>query len=124
MLHCILHCHIRFRDGLAERIEVHADEVNGFYFIVLQCFHMLRDIPAGKKGAVDFRMKGLYASVADFRKSGNVADAGDRKSRLAQKFHSSAGGENLPAECDEFTGEFHYAGLVAYTYQCFHYAVF
>ena len=85
---------------------------------------MLRDIPAGKKGAVDFRMKGLYAAVADFRESGNVADAGDRKSCLAQKFHSSAGGENLPAEFDKGAGKFYNAGLVAYTYQCFHYVVF
>ena len=73
MLDCIFHCHIRLCDGFAERIEVHAHEVDSVNVIVLQLFHMFRNVAAGKKGSVYFRVESFHAAVADFRKTCNVA---------------------------------------------------
>ena len=72
MLDSVLHCHIRLGDGLTERIKVHAHEVDCFNIIVLQLFHVLRNVAAGEERTVDFRMERLYAAVTDFRKTGNV----------------------------------------------------
>ena len=72
MLDGVLHCHIRLRDGLTERIKVHAHEVDCLNVIVLQLFHVLRYVAAGKESSMDFRMERLYAAVTDFRKTGNV----------------------------------------------------
>ena len=114
MLDGILHCNIRLCDCLAERIKIDADEVDRLDAIGLELVHMVLDVAAGQKGSMDFRMKSLYATVADLRETGDVADAGHRHACLFQHFHGAARRENLPSEGNQFFGELYYACLVTY----------
>jgi len=60
-------------------------------------------------------MECLDTTLADFRETGDVADAGGVEAGLAEGLHGAAGGDDLPAEGHEGFGEVDDAGLVADT---------
>ena len=76
---------------------------------------MIRNIPAGEKGPVDFRMKGLHTAVADLGESRDIAHTGHRQTCLFQHLHCAAGGKDFPSERHEFPGETNDTRLVTYT---------
>ena len=111
----ILKGHVRFGDGLAERIEVDADQVDGLDAVVGDLLHVVGNIPPGKKGSVDLRMEGLDPAVTDFREARDIADRSHRKACFLQHLHGTAGGEDLPTHGDQFAGELDNARLVTDT---------
>ncbi len=116
----LLHLHSGFGDGLAERVEVHAHQVDVRDAVVAQRLHVGRIVAAGQQAAVHRGVQRLHAAVANLRKSGDVADVQCLHAAVAQKFHRTARGDHLPAEAPQLAGEVHYARLVADAYQCSH----
>ena len=62
-----------------------------------------------------FWMKGLYATVTDFREACDLADVDNLKSCILQKLHCATGCDDFPSEADKFLREINYASLVTYT---------
>ena len=102
-------------DGLPERIQVHAHEFDGLDAVLLQRFHMGRNVAAGQDAAVHLRVQRLHAAVADLREAGDFADADGLDAFAFQQFLRAAGGDDLPTEVHKALDELHEAGLVAYT---------
>ena len=64
-------------DGRGERVEVHADEVDGRDAVLLDRRHVLGEIATGEDAAMHLRMQRLDAAVEHFREAGVIADLGD-----------------------------------------------
>ena len=86
------------RYGLAERIEVHANQLYCLDSILLQGLHVLRHVPAGKNAAMDLRVQGFHTAVTDLRESGDLADAYGLHTFFFQQFLGSPGGDYFPTE--------------------------
>ena len=114
MLDCILHGDIRLGYGLLERIEVDAYKVDVFYPVFLELLTVALQVAPPEKSAMYLGMKGLNATVAYFRETGDIADVDDFESRFLQKLHCTARGYDVPAEAFECAGEFYHASLIAY----------
>ncbi len=105
MFDSILHRDIRFGDGLTKRIEVDADEVYLLYSVVAQLLHVIRNIPARKKGTVNLWMKGLYTTIANLGESRDITHTGHRQTCLPQHLHGAASRKDFPSERHKFAGE-------------------
>ena len=84
MLNRILKGYTLLGDGFTERVEVDADEVDGFNSVLAKSFHMLRELPAGEDASMDFRVEGLDPAVKNLRESGHFGDPGCVDSALFQ----------------------------------------
>ena len=104
------------RDGLAERIEVHADQVDRLDAVFFQGFHMGGHVPAGQDTAVNLRMEGLDPSVADFREAGHFTDSNRPDALAFQKLLRSAGRDDFPTKIDKPLDESDETCLVTDTY--------
>ena len=102
-------------DGLAERIEVHAHEFDRVDAVLLQGFHMGRDVAASQDAAVHFRMQCFHTAVTNLRESGDFADADGLHPLALQEFLRAPGGDDFPTEVHKAFDEVHKAGLIADT---------
>ena len=103
------------RDGLPERIQVHADEVDGFDAVLGEGLHVGGQFPAGEDAPVDLRVQGLHTAVEDLREAGDFADSDGFHTLPLEELLRPARGDDFPAEGDEPADEIHESGLVAYT---------
>ncbi len=100
-------------DGLLERIQVHAYQVDGLDTVLLQGVHVGLQVTAGQDTAVHFRMQGLHPAVQDLRETGDFADADGLHTFLLEKFLGSPGGDDFPTEVHEAPDKVHEPALVA-----------
>ena len=112
VLDCILHCHIRLCDCLLERIEVHTHHIDELDAVLFELRDVAVKIATSEKSAMNLRVKGLHATVTDFRETCDLADIDNLKSCILQKLHCTTCCDDLPAEIHQLTGEFYYAGLI------------
>ncbi len=75
--------HAGFGDGGSERVEVHADQVDGRDAVGVDGGHVLGQVAAGQDAAMHLRVQGLDAAVEHFREAGVVADFGDGQAGVA-----------------------------------------
>ena len=73
---------------------------------------MAVEVTTAKKTSVYFWVKSLYTAITDLWKTCALADVDYLKSCVLQKFHSSAGCDDLPTELYQLTGEFYHACLI------------
>src|SRR5690625_2100774 len=85
------------RDGLAEGIEVHGQEIDGADPEFLHGCSMALQIPAAKQSAVNLRVKSLHAPVEDLGKARMLGDVNYRQSDVPQHLRRTARRENLDA---------------------------
>ena len=103
-------------DGLAERIEIHAHEVDGLYALLGKSLHMLREFPASEYPSVHLRMQSLHAAVQDLGESGNLADAYGPDALALKEFLRTTGGNYFPPQIYEAPHEGDQARLIADAY--------
>ena len=101
-------------DRLAERIEVHAHQIDREDPQPAQGAHVLLVVAPGQQGPVDGRMERLDPSVADFREARHLADAGGGDPLPLEELLRAARGDHLPAPILQCAGELRNARLVAY----------
>ena len=89
--------HPKVHGGLLGRrdLDSHIDELNA---VLLELGDVAVEVAASEKTSVNLRMKSLYTTVTDFRKTCNLADVDDLESCILQKLHGTAGCDDLPTE--------------------------
>ena len=97
---------------LAERVQVHADEVDRRDPVLGDRRHVLGEVAAREQAAVHRGVQGLHAAVEHLRELRHVGDVGDGEAGGAQGLGGAAGGEQGEAEGAESGGELDQAGLV------------
>ena len=112
------------RDGLAERIEVHAHEVDGLNSILLKCLHVRGKVPACQDSAVHLRVQSLHPAVQDLGETRNFADAYGPDALALEELLRAPGGDYLPTEIYKALHEGNQARLIADAYQCSHFKSF
>ena len=78
-------------DGLLERIEVDADQVDRLDSLALQRGHMLWVLAAGEQGGMQSRVQCLHPPAEDLFLTGELRDLGHLQPRLAQSAGGPAG---------------------------------
>ena len=78
------------RDGLAKRVEIDDDEVDGGNRVRCQRRRMLGDVPPRENSGVHLRMERLDAAIEHLGKAGVVADLGDRKPGVRERLRRAA----------------------------------
>ena len=81
---------------------------------------MGRQVAPGQQAPMHLRVQGLHATVADFRKARDFADADGLHAFLLQQALRAARGNDLPAEPGKGRGKGCHARLVAYADECSH----
>ena len=102
----------RLGDGGGERVEVHADQVDGRDAVGVDGGHVLGQVATGQDAAMHLRVQGLDAAVEHFREAGVVADFGDVQAGVLEHLGGAAGGQQLDALGGEALGEFENTRLV------------
>ena len=83
--------HVRLRDCLLERVEVHRNQIDERNAVLLRGRQVLRIVAEGQQSAVDLRMQGLDPAVHHLGKAGVVGDIGDLDPALSQVRGSASG---------------------------------
>ena len=99
-------------DGLLERVEVDADQVDRLDPLALEHRHVLGVVAPRQQRRVQPRVQGLHAAVEDLGLAGELGDVGDLEPRLAQGARGAAGREDLDPLRGQRPGEVGDAGLV------------
>ena len=99
-------------DGLLERVEVDADEVDRLDALARQRRHVLGVLAPRQQRRVQPRVQRLHAAVEDLLLAGELGDVGHLEARLAQGAGGAAGGEDLDPHRRQAAGEVGDAGLV------------
>ncbi len=94
---------IRRRAG--EAIEVHDDEVDEPYAVLLGLLDVAALVAIGENAAVDLRMERLHAPVHDLRKSRHVADLANGHPRRRYRPRRASRGDDLHAATRELADE-------------------
>ena len=81
-------------------------------------FYMGGIVTDRQNTAMYFRVERFHPAVHHFRKTGKFGNGHDRNPCLRDRFHRTAGGNNLHSQFMKAFGKFHDAGLVRYTDQC------
>ena len=100
------------RDGLAERVQVDDDQVDGRDRVLLERRGVRRDVAAREDAAVDLRVQRLDAAVEHLGEARVIADLGDGESRVGERLRRAPGREQPHAEPREGARELDHAGLV------------
>ena len=111
----VLHLHIGFGNGLAERVEVHTDHVDKFDIVIFQGFQVFGIVASRQQAAVHVGVQGLDSAVADLGKARHVADVDNLDTAVGQQFHRAARGDHLPAQGTQALGEINDTRFVADT---------
>ena len=111
----VLHLHIGFGNGLAERVEVHTDHVDKFDIVIFQGFQVFGIVASRQQAAVHVGVQGLDAAVADLGKARHVADVDYFHPAVGQQFHRAARGDHLPTQGTQALGEINDTRFVADT---------
>ena len=111
----VLHLHIGFGNGLAERVEVHTDHVDKFDIVIFQGFQVFGIVASRQQAAVHVGVQGLDAAVADLGKARHVADVDNLDPAVGEQFHRAARGDHLPAQGTQALGEINNTRFVADT---------
>ena len=87
--------HVEPGDGLLERIEVDADQVDRLDPLGLERGHVLAVVAAREQRRVQPRVQRLHPPVEQLGGAGELGHVGDLDSRLADRRGGAAGGEDL-----------------------------
>ena len=87
----------------------HVDRLNG---VIAHCRLVVGIVANAKQGAVNLRMKSLYATVHHFRKARYIGDIAHFDARLAQRLGRATRADHLNAKVFEFACEVNDASLV------------
>ena len=98
--------------GLAERIEVDADEVNRLDAVRLDGGFVLGVAADVQNAAVHLRVKRLDPAIHHLRKARKVADVAHAEARIAQRLCRAAGGNEVHAQVREVLREINDSRLV------------
>ena len=120
----ILHRHVGLGYGLTEGIEVNADHVYELDAVLLQRLKVARVVTARQQTAMHLRVERLHTAVTYLGEPRDVAYVYHLHALLAQKFHRTARGDNLPAGRAQTLCELHNTALVADTDQSSHIKMF
>ena len=101
VLHGLGFAHAALSDGLLKGIEVDHHQIDGLYAQVFDGLEVGRLGAVGEDAPVDGRMQGLYPSVHDLGKTGDLRDAGDLETGVPQILGRASGGDDLDAQLDE-----------------------
>ena len=93
--------HIGPRDGLLERIQIDADQINGRDVFARNGAQMFGLIAARQKPAVNGGVQSFDAAIHHFGKAGHLGDIGHGQPGLAQGTGGAAGRENLKTQLDQ-----------------------
>ena len=104
--------HAGLGDGGGERVEIHADQVDGRDAVFFDGRQVFRQVATGEDAAVHLRVQGLDAAVEHFREAGVVADFGDGEAGVTQHLGGAAGRQQLDTLGGQALGEFEYTRLV------------
>ena len=70
----VFHSNTFFADGLGERVEIDAYQVDKLYFITAESSQVFGVVALGEQPAVNFRVQGLYSAVAYLGETSNLTD--------------------------------------------------
>jgi hypothetical protein len=101
----------RLGDRLAERVEVHHDQVDGLDAVLGHLLLVVGDGPA-EQAAMDARVQRLHAPVEDLGRAGVRGDGLDRDARVGERLGGAARGEDLDALLVQELDELEEAPLV------------
>ena len=104
-----------FADGLGERVEIDAYQVDKLYFVTAESCQVFGVVALGEQPAVNFRVEGFYSAVAYLGKTRNLTDVYYLYTRVLQQLHSAARGYYFPPRLSELSGKIYNTPLVAYT---------
>ena len=107
----------RSGNGLVEGVKIHHHQFDSWNRRLFHRRHMLRHIPPRQDTGMNFRMQGFDAPVEHFRKTGVIANFGDRHTSILQQLGSAASGKYGHAELAQSEREFDNAALVGNTDQ-------
>jgi hypothetical protein len=104
-------CVVR-RCCLAERVEVHRDEVDRVNPVLLERAHVRRLIAAREESTVHQGVQRLQAAVEDLGEAGHLRHLAHRDTRFTEGACRPPSRDDFPAEVDELARELHEASLV------------
>ena len=95
-----------------ERIQVHAQDVDGADAMLVQRRHVCRQVAPREQAAMDFGVQRLDAAIEHFRKTGVIGHLGHGQSAIGQQFGCPASRQEFDAQGVQVFGEFDDACLV------------
>lgn len=100
------------RDRLAERIQIHRDEIDRLNSMLGDCRHVLGNIAPREQSAVNRGVQRLHSAVHHLREARDFADVDRLEAGGAQRSGRAARRNELPSEVGEPSGEFDQAGFI------------
>jgi hypothetical protein len=104
----------RLGGGLAERIQIHAHEIDRADVVRLERGHVLRQVASREQATVHDRVQRLHATVEHFREARHIGHIGHGQAGVAQGARRATGGEQIPAKGNEARREIDDTGLVGH----------
>ena len=104
--------HVETGDGLLERVEVHAHEVEGSIRWLAELGEVALEVAAGEDAGVDARMQRLHAPPEQLGELGDLLDARHRQALGLESGRGATARDELEAELVEAAGQLVEAGLV------------
>ena len=96
VLDSVLHGHAFARNGLPERIEVHAHEIYGAYALLLEGLHVPGNVTAREYAAMHLGMQCLHPAVEYFGEAGDIGDSDRAHAALLEQPAGAPRGDYLP----------------------------
>ena len=103
-----------FGDGLAERIEIDADQVDELNAVLTECLQVARHIAACQQSTMHLGVEGLDTTIADFGETRHLGDTDGGDTCLLEKTPGTAGGDDVPTTLFQTLYEGNESRLVAY----------
>ena len=116
ILDSLSHLNTLLSDSLTEWIEVYANHIDKLDTILAQRLQVALQIATSQQTAVYLRVQSLNSTVANLRKTCNLADTDSLHTILLQQALCTACCYNLPAKRLQTAYKLNQTGLVAYTY--------